>query len=135
MSGQIPFTPTTEHVVPPVATAGSDNSVAFARARFAGKVTGVTFTPSAAITGANTNTRAVRLRNRGQAGSGTTVVAELQFDSGINAAAFDEKTIPLSGTAANLVVAAGDILEWFSDAIGTGQADPGGLARVTVSRD
>lgn len=117
-----------------MATAGTDDSTVLGRAPYAGTVTEVTYTPDAAITGAATNHRAVRLRNRGQSGAGTTVVAELAFDAGINAAAFDERTIPLSGTAANLVVAEGDILEWFSDAIGTGMVDPGGLARCVISR-
>lgn len=129
-----PYLHRMEAVVPGMATAGTDDSVTLGRAPFAGTVSSVTYTPDAAITGANTNTRAVRLRNRGQAGAGTTIVAELQFDAGVNATAFDEKVIPLSGTAANLVVAEGDILEWFSDAVGTGLADPGGLARVEISR-
>src|SRR5205814_6832744 len=112
----------------------TDDSTVVGRAPFDGTVSSVTYAPDAAITGANTNTRAVRLRNRGQAGSGTTVIAELQFDSGVNAAVFDERVIPLSATAGNLVVADGDILEWFSDAIGTGQLDPGGLVRITIAR-
>jgi hypothetical protein len=129
-----PFTQAIEQQVPGMATAGTDDSTVVGRAPFDGTVSSVTYAPDAAITGANTNTRAVRLRNRGQAGSGTTVIAELQFDSGVNAAVFDEKVITLSATAANLVVADGDILEWFSDAIGTGQLDPGGLVRITIAR-
>lgn len=129
-----PFTQAIEQQVPGMATAGTDDSTVIGRAPFAGTVQAVTYTPDAAITGANTNYRSVRLRNRGAAGSGTTVVAELDFTSGVNATAFDEKTVPLSGTAANLVLAEGDILEWFSDATGTGLADPGGLVRVTIAR-
>lgn len=120
---------------PGQATAGTDTSFAFGVAPWPATVTSVTFTPNAAITGANTNTRAIRVRNKGAAGSGTTVVAELQFDSGVNASAFVEKTIPLSGTAANLQLATGDVLEIFSDSVGTGQADPGGIVRVGLSRN
>jgi hypothetical protein len=116
-----------------VATA-IDASVVIAEAPAAGVVNSVTYTPNAAITGANTNTRAVRLRNRGQAGAGTTVIAELQFNSGVNATSMDEKVITLSATAADLVVAEGDVLEWFSDAVGTGLADPGGLVQVAIGR-
>jgi hypothetical protein len=94
----------------------------------------VQYVPEAAITGANTNTRSMTLFNKGQAGAGTTTVATLQFDSGVNAAANDEKAVTLSGTAANLDLAAGDTLLWRSLHIGTGQADPGGLVRVTVTR-
>lgn len=119
--------------LPAVAT-GTDSDVAVFIAPFDCVVTGVTYTPNATITGANSNTRALRLRNKGLTGAGSTVVAELQFDSGVNATAFDEKAITLSGTAANLNLAAGDVLALFSDAVGTGLADPGGLLRVSVGR-
>ncbi len=120
--------------VPGETTAGSDKSVAVGRAGFAAAVTGVTYTPNAVLTGANTNTRRVALINRGQGGTGNAVVAELQFGSGVNAPAFDEKSVTLSATPANLSLAEGDILEWLSDAVGTGLADPGGLVVVTLSR-
>lgn len=121
-----------------VATEGAatavDDTIILGEAPFAGTVTEVTYTPDTGITGANTNTRRVALINRGQAGAGTTVVAELQFDAGVSSTTGDEKTIPLSGTAANLVLADGDILAWFSDAVGTGIADAGGLVQVKISR-
>lgn len=119
--------------LPAVAT-GTDADVAVFVAPFDCVVTAVTYVANAAITGANTNTRALRLRNKGLTGAGSTVVAELQFDSGVNAVAYDEKAIPLSGTPANLNLAAGDVLALFSDAVGTGLADPGGLLRVSVGR-
>lgn len=128
-----PLIRTLEADVPAVATAVSDDNV-IAQAPYAGTVTAVQYVAEAAITGANTNTRSVSLINKGQAGAGTTVVATLQFDSGVNATANDEKTITLSGTPANLVIADGDTLLWRSTAVGTGLADPGGLARITVSR-
>ena len=92
----------------------------------AGRVTEVSFVARAAITGADTNTRQLQVLN------GATVVATKQFDSGVDAAANAETTITLSGTAANLIVAAGDILQWDSNAIGAGLADPGGLVQVTI---
>lgn len=134
MSMAAPNLRTIEAVLPGVATAGNDDSTTLGEAPFNGTVTDVTYTPDAAITGAATNHRAIRVRNRGQAGSGTTVIAELAFDAGVNATAFDEKTIPLSATPANLTVAEGDVLEAFSDAIGTGIVDPGGRLAVTISR-
>lgn len=121
-------------ISPGVAT-GTDDSFIIGVAPWAATVTAVTYTTEAAITGANTNTRAIRVRNRGQAGVGTTVIAELQFDSAVNAVAFDETTITLSATPANLVLVAGDVVELFSDAVGTGLADPGGIVRVTLSRN
>ena len=119
---------------PGESTAGSDKSVALGRARFGATVESVTYAPNALITGANTNTRRVALINRGQSGSGSVLVAELQFNSGVNGPAFDEKSLTLSATPANLKLAEGDILEWLSDAVGTGLADPGGLVVVKMSR-
>lgn len=128
-----PLTRVVERNVPAAATAVSDDTV-LGQAEFDATVARVEYIPEAAITGANTNTRNVELRNGGQAGSGTTTVANLQFNAGVNAAANDERVITLSGTAANLNLAAGDTLVWRSLAVGTGLADPGGLVRVTLSR-
>lgn len=105
-------------------------------APYAGTVTAVTYTADAAVTGANSPaSRTVSLINKGQAGAGTTVIATLALVSGVNLVAFDEKPITLSVTAADLVIAAGDILAWSSAAVGgTGLVDPGGLVDITVSR-
>lgn len=119
--------------VQPVATAGNSLTTITFIAPRAGTVSSVTYTTVTAITGANTNTRSVTLVNKGQTGAGTTTMATLQFDSGVNTVAADEKTITLSGTPANLVVAAGDVLQWQSAAVGTGIADPGGLVAVTIA--
>lgn len=123
-----------EEGVPAVSTAGNSDDTLLGQAPFAGTVTSVLYVPEAAITGAATNHRSVSLVNKGQAGTGTTVVATLAFDNGVNATANNEVTVPLSGTAANLVIAEGDTLQWRSLAVGTGIADPGGVARVTLSR-
>ncbi len=128
-----PLTRTIEEGVPAAATAAADDTV-IGQAPFAATVTAVAYVPEAAITGANTNTRRVELVNKGAAGTGTTVVASLQFDAGTNATANNEVALALSGTAANLVLAEGDTLQWRSIVVGTGLADPGGIARVTMSR-
>lgn len=122
------------HQVPvqPQATAGSNlNTVAYVVPRD-GTVSAVTYTTVTAITGANTNTRSVSLVNKGSGGAGTTVIATLQFNSGINTTAAVPKTITLSATAADLLVTAGDVLQWQSTAVGTGIADPGGLVAITT---
>ena len=123
-----------EMIVPGMATAGTDDTQIVGKAPFDGTVTAVTYTPDTAITGANTNTRRVALINRGQAGAGTTVIAELQFDSGVNATAGDEKALTLSVVAGATTVVQGDVLAWFSDAVATGIADPGGLVAVSIQR-
>jgi hypothetical protein len=122
-----------EVAVPAVAIA-ADADTPITEAPFAGTVTAVTYHADAAITGANTNSRTVTLYNRGQAGAGTTVVATLAFTSGVNAAQFAGKVIPLSVVAGATTVAAGDILEWNSLHVGTGIVDPGGLVHCEVTR-
>ncbi len=104
------------------------------RADFAGTVTSVTYVPSAAVTGAATDNRTVSVVNRGQDGSGTTVVASLNFAAGVNAAAFDEKAVTLSVVANATTVAEGDILEVRSAAVGTGIVEPGSTVLVELSR-
>lgn len=134
MSDSAPLVRTIEEGVPAVSTVGNDDDTVIAQAPFAGTVTAVNYVPEAAITGAATNNRTISLVNKGQAGSGTTVVASLNFGNGTNATANNEVALTLSATAADLVIAEGDTLQWRSTHIGTGIADPGGLARVTVSR-
>lgn len=122
------------HQVPvqPQATAGSNlNTVVMVVPRD-GTISAVTYTTVTAVTGANTNTRSVSLINKGAAGSGSTVIATLQFNSGVNTSAAVPRTITLSSTAADLNVVAGDVLQWQSTAVGTGIADPGGLVAITA---
>jgi len=103
-------------------------------APFAGTVTSVSYTPEAAITGDNTNTRTMTLVNKGQSGSGTTVIATLAFTTGNNAAAFDEKQFVMSVVANATTVAAEDVLVAVETVAGTGLANPGGRVEVVLSR-
>lgn len=116
-------------------SAGSDLETDLLVVDMAGTVSSVKYVASTALTGANTDSRTINLVNKGQSGAGTTVIATKAFTSGVNAAADDDTTITLSGTAANLVVADGDVLVWQSNHVGsTGLADPGGLAHVEITR-
>lgn len=103
-------------------------------APYDGVVSGVSYTPVATITGADTNSRTLSVINKGQSGAGTAVAASLALTAGVNAPAYDEKAVTLSGTPANLVVAAGDVLVFRSLHIGTGIADPGGQYTVTFDK-
>lgn len=123
-----------EQDVPAVGTAGNDATTIVTQAPFDCTVTLVEYVPGAGITGAATNNRTVGLVNKGQAGSGTTSVASLVFDNGVNATANNEKAITLTATAADLNLAAGDTLLWTSTHNASGITDPGGLVRVTLSR-
>jgi hypothetical protein len=115
-------------------TTGTAGDQTLGEAPYAGTVSDVSFTPEAAITGDNTNKRTFTLVNKGQAGAGSTVIATLDFVTGVNGVAFDEKQFTLSGTAANLVVASGDILAVVEAVAGTGLANPGGLVQVEITR-
>lgn len=129
-----PFVQVIERNVPAVSTAGNDDDTVIGQAPFDCTVTAVEYVPEAAITGAATNHRTVSLVNKGQAGSGSTTVATLTFDNGVNATANNERAITLSATAANLELDAGDTLLWRSIHVLTGITDPGGVVRVTISR-
>jgi hypothetical protein len=119
----------------PAVAAASDATSNVAEAPFAGTVTEASYTADAAVSGANTETRTISVINRGSAGTGTTVVATLALTSGVDLVSGDEKQLTLSATAANLVVAADDILAFKSTHSGsTGLADPGGLVQVSISR-
>jgi hypothetical protein len=124
----------TQEVAVPAAATAATADTPITEAAFAGTVTRVDYTPDAAITGANTNSRTVTLYNRGQTGVGTTVVAQLAFTSGVNGVQYDAKAITLSVVANATTVAAGDVLEWDSAAVGTGLADPGGSVHVELTR-
>lgn len=125
----------TRDVIIDAAIAAADSSGSYVTAPFAGVVSAASIFASAAITGADTESRTIQLHNRGQAGAGTTLVASKAFVSGVNAAADDETALTLSATPADLVVAAGDVLEFTSLHVGsTGLAAPKLLGRVTFSR-
>ena len=101
-----------------------------------GSVTGVSYTPNANITGADSPaSRTCTLINKGQDGNGTTVVATLALTLGVNLTDFNETAATLSVVADATDVAEGDILAWSSAAVGgTGLVDPGGLVQVEISR-
>jgi hypothetical protein len=129
MSSKAPFIHVMEENAPAVAAA-SDKSTVLGAAPFAG-----TYTPDAQLTGADTESRTLTIVNKGADGNGTTNIATKAFVNAVNANDFDETALTLNATAANLVVAAGDIIAFISTHVGsTGLADPGGKVRVTISR-
>jgi hypothetical protein len=133
-SYEAPLSRTHQRSVAAVGTAGNDLNANLVRAEADGVISAVYYVPASTITGANTNTRKVVLVNKGAAGSGTTAIATLQFNSGVNATADIAKTITLSTTAADLAVTSGDVLQWQSTHVGSGITDPGGLAVVVFGR-
>lgn len=116
-------------------TAGAVQDFVIGEVSHGGKVREVTVIPEAGVTANATNYRTIQVLNKGQAGAGSTVVASLALDTPTtdDLVAFDEKTIPLSGTAANLTVAEGDVLAVDETVAGTGLAHGGYTIKVVWS--
>lgn len=113
------------------AAAGAEAYGVFQPAPFASVVTAASVIPMAAITGANTDSRTFNLYNRTR----TKTIATLAMVSGVNAVDNTPLALTLSGTADNLVVNAGDVLELESLHIGgTGLAAPQLKGVVTLGR-
>ncbi len=133
MSEQAPGRQVMTADLPELGTDVEDTTV-IGEVEYDGTVTSVSYTPEADITGAATNHRSISVINKGLDGNGTTVVATLAFDSGVNASDFDEKAITLSVVEGATDVLAGQILACASLTPGSGIADPGGTIRVEISR-
>lgn len=135
MSDAAPLTRTLEATVPAAAKGAVQDQV-IGEVPFAGTVTAVSITPEAALVANGTNYRSFRVLNKGGAGAGSTVVASLATDTPTtdDLAAFDEKAVPLSGTAANLVVKDGDVLAVDETIAGEGIAHSGYKVQVEITR-
>lgn len=119
----------------PAVAAASDKSTIVGEVIEDGVVAGVSYTPVADVTGANTETRTLTLVNKGSNGNGTTVIGTLALTSGVNMSDFDEKAFTLSVVANATTVAENDILAFVSTHSGsTGLADPGGQVQVQIGR-
>jgi hypothetical protein len=112
-------------------TAGTADEFTAFVAPFACKVVAVKWVPTAGITANGSNYFTLTLRNRGAAGSGTALPAQRAYSSG-NATAFVAESATLSATAADLNVAAGDVLTVEKLVTGTGLAMPDGTIQVHV---
>lgn len=130
------YAPFTEYLGAAVASAiAAGDASGLVVAPVDGKIVSASIVPLTVLTGANTESRTVQVFNRGQAGAGTTAIASKAFTSGVNAAVEDETAITLSVTAADLVVAAGDVIEVKSLHVGaTGLAGPQFIARLGFQR-
>lgn len=135
MADTAPHTEVLEATIPAAGAAVAQDQV-IGEAPYAGEVTEVVIVPEAALTANATNYRTFRVLNKGQTGAGSTVVASLATDTPTtdDLAAFDEKSIPLSGTAANLDVAEGDVLAVDETVAASGVAHSGYRVLVTISR-
>jgi hypothetical protein len=124
--------PKLEANIPAQGTAGTVQDYVIGEAESGGTVQEVTLVPEAAVTANATNYRTFRVINKGQSGAGSTVVASFATDTVTtdDLAAFDEHDVPLSGTAANLVLTAGDVLVADETVAASGVAHGGYTIKV-----
>ena len=120
---------TIEVDVASVATGTSDEQVAFV-APFNCTVVSAKFTPAAAITGNDTNNHRLDVRNRGTDASGSTDIATYTWSAGNDGVAF----VPtdLTVTAANAVLAEGDVVTLEKVNAGSGLALPDGKLTIEI---
>jgi hypothetical protein len=111
------------------ATAGTGDEFTALVAPFNLKITGVKWVPTAAITANGTNYFTLTLRNRGAAGSGTAVPASRSY-AATNSSAFVAEDMTLSATAADLNIAAGDVLTVEKLVTASGLAMPDGTVQI-----
>ena len=114
--------------------AATDQYTVIGQAPYAATVTSVVYIPEDSVTGLalESAARTFTVYNRGT-GAGTVSVATKTCSSGTNLSQYTAFELTL-GTAANLVLASGDVLEVESLHITTGVLDPGGKIIVTYSR-
>lgn len=114
------------------ATAATDFEKAVGACTAAGTVTSVKFIPDAGF-GQATDYATLAIINKGAAGSGTTSVASLGFNSSNVATAYVPSALTLGATG-NLAVVAGDVLTLKKTHSGNGQLVPTGELQITIER-
>lgn len=88
------------------------------------RIKGFKATAEVAVTGADTDSVTVALRNLGAAGAGQLDIASLALTAGVDMGANTPKAIPLSSTAGDLLVAKGEVLTFRQVKVGDGMAIP-----------
>lgn len=102
---------------------------------FSGVVTSASYTAGSAIVGNDTNTRTLKVINRGTDGAGTTVVASLPLTvagAGGTVAANDEKALTIDSARDDVSV--GSVLAFDESVASGGLVNPGGLVQVEITR-
>lgn len=117
----------------PAAAAAASQTTAIPGANPAGgpiRIMGVWYRPASAVTGQNTNTRTLRLRNA----TTPADVATITLNAGVNLTTGWNR-IPLVSAPPILAAIAAQTLQWESNAVGTGLADPGGTISIRWERE
>jgi hypothetical protein len=97
-----------------------------------GKIVSLSLTPEANVTGATATARTFTVYNKGPAGALNRVLGTLVLGTGNDLVAYVPKTIPLSGTVADLEIAQGDVIVCTETVAGAGTAHSGGVLEVTI---
>ena len=129
-TGEAPLTYTLRRAVIPDAAAGTDYTTAVGTMPFAGSVSAVRFIPDASVSGATATATTLTVTNKTQ----TLNPAALAFITGTDLTVGVPKVITLSGVAANLVVAASDVLQLVKTHAGAGTALLGGVLEIDIVR-
>jgi len=116
----------------PAAGAAVGQTTIVLESKVAGVLSEAVIQPASAVTANAGNYRTFTLFNRKLDGSGTTSMATLDTST-TGLADNDERAMTLSGTAGNLAVANGDILEMVETVTGTGVAHTGYRTEVAIT--
>jgi len=122
----------------PAAAEEGDATVECCIAPFAGSVASASYTSLAAYAESATLYQTHTLENLGPKGEGSTAVATLSTKEGVakkeKLVAGTPAALALSGTPANVLVAAGDVLRFKKIHTGKSAADTGGVLTVLIHR-
>jgi hypothetical protein len=122
----IPGGHTQEVTTDAVAAATATGSQTIFVADFKCKVTGVSFTGDAAVTG-GTDTKNLNVIDKGSDGSGSDEIGNLDLATGTNLVAFDEQAITITETDLEV----GDVLALEVEKVNSGADLPRGVVKVT----
>ena len=115
-----------------IAVSSATDFIVIGRAPFRSNVVGAYFIPAVTVTGSATDNRELEIRNRGSAGTGTTVAAEITYTGSVVATAYIDNVVTVTGTAADFAVAEGDVLVVYRGTNGDGSLFPAGQVVVEL---
>ena len=129
---QLPGSVTASAATPAIGATTSDEVVVWQNTTGASvEITGVTFCPDTAVTGAATNNMTLQLRNKGTAGTSTTAVTTIKtYASGTDILIFDQDALTVTSTTADAVIDNGETVALNKAENGTGLALPAGTVTI-----
>ncbi len=128
----LPGTYTTTVAIPSIALGTSGEQVVWTNKLGATvRITAVTYTPEAAVTGNTTNNLTLQLRNKGLLGSSTTAVTAVKtYATGTDLTAFLADALVISTTAANLDIDVNETVALNKAETGSGLILPEGVVTL-----